>query len=58
MEQAQQAILAINCLKAAGTVAGIHTAHDGSLSAPSGINAKSLQQDLRSKSMVYAKPRM
>tara|TARA_R100001463_G_scaffold2452_2_gene10397 strand:- start:16469 stop:17821 length:1353 start_codon:yes stop_codon:yes gene_type:complete len=26
-------------LKAAGTVAGIHTAHDGSLSAPSGINA-------------------
>ena len=45
-------------LKAAGTVAGIHTAHDGSLSAPSGINSKSLQQDLRSKSMVYAKPRM
>ena len=26
-------------LKAAGTVSGIHTAHDGSLSAPSGINA-------------------
>ena len=26
-------------LKAAGTVAGIHTAHDGSLQAPSGINA-------------------